>query len=145
MKLMNEMYQPSPVGQRTPETRTVYADDLVRTPPPPERSNVVAGALWMVGVSLVLFFLPLVNGLIGGIVGGYKVGTFKRAMAAALLPAVVVGVGLWLLLAIFHLPVVGMVAGAAVGTWIVLADVGLFIGAGIGAALSPPSGRLKLS
>ncbi|MFN7131407.1 MAG: NAD(P)-binding protein, partial [Myxococcales bacterium] len=70
-------------------------------------ASVVAGSLWMVGISLLLFFLPLVNGVIGGVVGGYKVGSVKRGLTAAILPAVAVAIGLWALLSLFDLAVVG--------------------------------------
>lgn len=99
--------------------------------------SVFVGALWMVVISLALFFLPLINGLIGGIVGGYKVGTIGRALTAAVLPALVVAVGLWIIFVGFDAPIFGIVAGLAAGLLILLSDVGLFIGAAIGAALSP--------
>jgi hypothetical protein len=35
------------------------------------RSSIVGASIWMVLVTLVLLFLPGVNGLIGGAVGGY--------------------------------------------------------------------------
>ena len=89
----------------------------------------------MVFLSLALFFLPLVNGLIAGAVGGYKVGGVGRALVAAILPAAVVAAGLWIVFAFFEAPVWGFLAGAAVGVIILLADVGLFIGAVIGGAL----------
>ena len=99
-----------------------------------ERTNVFLAAVWMVVISLLLFFVPLVNGLIGGAIGGYKAGSIKRGLVAAIIPAVVVAIGLWLVLIAFELPVVGFVAGTAVGFLILLADVGLFIGAAIGGA-----------
>jgi len=104
---------------------------------PRTRSSVVAGSLWMIGITLALFFLPLINGLIGGFVGGYKVGNVGRALIAAILPAVVVAVGLWVLFAIAEAPVWGLVAGLTGATLVVLADVGIFIGAALGGALSP--------
>ena len=98
--------------------------------------SVVTGALLMVAVSLALFFLPLINGLVGVLVGGYAVGTVKRALLAAVLPAVVVGLGLWIIFAIFEAPVLGFFAGMAIGAFVLLSDVGLFLGAAIGGALS---------
>jgi hypothetical protein len=102
-----------------------------------ERTSVVVSALWMVGVSLVLFFLPAINGLIGGAVGGYKAGTPGRAVGAAVLPAVVVFFGVWGLLAAFDHPVIGFISGIAVGVWAVISSIGLFIGALIGGAMAP--------
>lgn len=98
----------------------------------PRRSSVPVASLWMVGLSLVLFFIPGVNGLVGGLVGGYKVGGVGRALIAAILPAIVVGIGLWVLLAAFELPIVGFVAGAAIGILVLFADLGLFLGALVG-------------
>lgn len=103
--------------------------------PAPDRSNIIQGSLWMIGITLALFFLPLINGFIGGLVGGYKVGSAGRALASAVLPAAIVSLGLWLLLALLNLPFVGFLAASAVGLAILFADVGLFIGALIGGAL----------
>jgi hypothetical protein len=90
----------------------------------------------MIGVTLALFFLPLINGIIGGAIGGYKVGGAKRAMLAAILPAAVVAVGLWLLFALAEAPVWGLLAGVTAAALVALADVGIFIGAAIGGALA---------
>jgi hypothetical protein len=108
------------------------------------RDSIVAGSLWMIGVSLVLFFLPAVNGLIGGAVGGYKVGNFKRALGAAILPAVVVGVGLWILLAVFDLPIVGFFSGVAFGLWVVFSSLGVLLGAAVGGAIADSSAHRRL-
>ena len=89
----------------------------------------------MVFLSIALFFIPLLNGLIAGLVGGYKVGGVARALVAAILPGVAAAGGLWIVFALFDAPVWGFVAGAAVGFLILLSDIGLFIGAAIGGAL----------
>lgn len=67
----------------------------------------------MVFLSLALFFFPLVNGLIAGLVGGYKVGSPGRALLAAILPAALVAGGLWVVFALFDAPIRGVLAGAA--------------------------------
>lgn len=103
---------------------------------PRDRSSVVVGSLWMIGVSLLLFFLPLINGVIGGLIGGYKVGGVKRALVAAILPAVVVALGLWVIFFILDAPVWGFLAGVTGALLVVLADVGIFIGAAIGGAMA---------
>lgn len=108
------------------------SDPLARS----ERSSIVAGSLWMIALTLVLFFLPLINGIIGGLVGGYKVGGAGRALLAAILPAVVVAAGLWILFAVADAPVWGLLAGLTGAVLVILADVGIFIGAAIGGALS---------
>ncbi|QRK13153.1 hypothetical protein JQX13_25875 [Archangium violaceum] len=108
------------------------------------RDPIVLGSLWMIGVSLVLFFLPAVNGLIGGVVGGYKVGNVKRALGAAILPAIVVCVGLWLLLAVFNLPVVGFLSGVALGLWVLFSSIGVLVGAAVGGAMAGASSHRRL-
>lgn len=110
----------------------------------PGRASVVTGAAWMVGLSLLLFFLPIINGLVGGFVGGMKVGGVKRALTAAVLPALIVAVGLWILLAILDMPIFGLVAGVAIGMWVLLSDLGLFIGAAIGGAVGTPHHRRRV-
>ena len=106
-----------------------------------ERTNVVVGSIWMLVITVALFFLPLVNGLVGGLVGGYKVGGWKRALAAAVLPAVVASVVLWVLVAAMGAPVWGFVAGTALAVIILLADVGIFLGAIIGGKAAESRGR----
>jgi hypothetical protein len=99
-------------------------------------SSLMVCALWMVGISLVLFFVPALNGLIGGAVGGYKAGSAKRGLVAAILPAIIAGLGIWVLLAVMALPVLGFFAGVAVGFWALLSSIGLLIGAAIGGAMA---------
>lgn len=101
-----------------------------------DRSSILAGSFWMVAISLALFFLPLLNGLIGGLVGGYKVGAVGRALVAAILPAVIVTLGLWLIFALWDAPFWGIVAGLTGGLLVLLADVGIFVGAAIGGLLA---------
>lgn len=100
-------------------------------------TSLVVCALWMIGISMLLFFLPAVNGLIGGAVGGYKAGSATRGLGAAILPAIVSGVGIWVLLAVFDAPVLGFLAGIAVGLWALVSSIGLLVGAAIGGAVSP--------
>lgn len=112
--------------------------------PPERRSGIVAGSLWMVLICLALFFVPLLNGFVGGLVGGYKVGTVRRALTAAVLPAALVAVGLWVLLTLADLPILGLLAGVAVGLAVAISEVGLFIGAALGGVLAanrPPVQR----
>jgi hypothetical protein len=100
------------------------------------RDPILIGTLWMVGISVVLFFLPLINGLIGGLVGGYRVGSPGRAFLAAIIPAIIVAALLFLLLVVLDLPVLGFFGGLAAGVLILLADVGLLLGALIGGAVA---------
>lgn len=105
------------------------------------KTSLVVCALWMVIISVLLFFLPVINGLIGGGVGGYMAGSARRGLGAAVLPAIAAGIGIWLLLAVFNAPVLGFFAGLAFGLWALISSIGLLIGALIGGAVAP--GRLE--
>lgn len=112
-------------------------DALVHGRPSPpavarERSSMITGALWMTGISIALFFIPAINGLVGGLVGGYKIGHVRRALIASLIPAAVVALATWLIIAFTDAPVIGLFAGLAAGILILFADFGLFVGAAIG-------------
>ena len=100
-------------------------------------SSVVVSSLWMIGISMLLFFIPAINGLIGGAVGGYKAGSAPRGVSAAILPSVIVGLLLWSIFAMFDAPVLGFFGGLAVGVWALLSSVGLLIGAAIGGLIAP--------
>lgn len=103
-------------------------------------SSILASSLWMIAISLLLFFLPAVNGLVGGAVGGYKAGSAGRGVVAAVLPSIVVGLSLWGLLAWFDRPVLGFFGGLAVGLWALISSVALLIGAAIGGVMAPDRG-----
>ncbi len=103
-------------------------------------SSIIASSLWMIVISMVLFFLPAINGLIGGAVGGYKAGSAGRGITAAVLPSIVVGVLMWGLIALFDAPVIGFIGGLAVGIWALISSIGLLIGALIGGAIAPARG-----
>lgn len=106
-------------------------------------SSILASSLWMIAISLLLFFLPAVNGLIGGAVGGYKAGSAGRGVVAAVLPSIVVGLSLWGLLASYDRPVLGFFGGLAVGLWALISSVALLIGAAIGGVFAPERGHMS--
>ncbi|HLU06034.1 MAG TPA: hypothetical protein VKZ91_05705 [Woeseiaceae bacterium] len=101
-------------------------------------TSLVVSALWMLVISMLLFFLPALNGLIGGAVGGFKAGSVKRGLTAALLPALAAGLGIWALLAVFNAPIIGFLSGLAFGIWALISSIGLLIGAMVGGAMAPP-------
>ena len=103
-------------------------------------SSILASSLWMIVISLLLFFVPAINGLIGGAVGGYKAGSAGRGITAAVLPSMVVGIVSWALFALFDAPILGVFGGLAVGLWALISSVGLLIGAVVGGAMAPPRG-----
>lgn|SRR5512132_787043 len=103
------------------------------------RGNLWSGMNWMAGLSLLLFWLPVVGPMIAGVVGGWKAGDLRRALLAVFLPAVgtgilvAVGIG-WLT----HLAFWGFLAGLG-GLVLALLNVGpMLVGAiagGIAAGL----------
>lgn len=67
------------------------------------RGSIPAAMGWMLGLSVALFWAPLVGGLIAGFVGGRKAGGVTPAVVAALMPG--------FLLFLFTLLFGGLLAG----------------------------------
>ena len=80
--------------------------------------------LWMLVLSILLFWLPVFGPFIAGLVGGSRAGGVGNALLAALLPAILVGLLIALAGIVLGLPILGA----------------LF--ATIGAAWSPPTRRV---
>ena len=116
-------------------------DDVDRHRGPGRRTGEAGASLWMVGITLLLFFLPCINGVIGGLVGGYKVQGAHRAFMTAILPAAVVGLVLWLLDA----PVLGFASGVPRFGLMVISSAGILLGALIGGAASSRRARRRPS
>jgi hypothetical protein len=100
------------------------------------KSSLIASSLWMIAISLILFFVPVVNGFIGGLVGGYKAGTTLRGIEAALIPALVVALGLGILLAMFHAPTMAVVSGLTGFLVVALSSIGIILGGAVGGLVS---------
>ena len=87
-------------------------------------------------ISILLFWLPGFGPLIAGIIGGKKAGGLINAIIAVFLPAIILGIMLFVFgSALPSDPIIGFVAGA--GSFIlVISNVGpLLIGAIIGGIL----------
>lgn len=97
----------------------------------------MSAALWMIGLSLALFWLPVLGPGIAGFIGGTKAKTMGKAMVAALLPAVLLGMLVAGLLLLFDLPLIGTIAGIGVAIAVLVQDVPMFVGAALGAAVRP--------
>ena len=102
------------------------------------QGSVVAGAVTMLVVSALLFWLPVLGALIAGIVGGRRAGGVGAAFAAVVLPGILLGAGLFFMAStVTGLPVIGALAGVG-GVVLSLAHVGpMLLGACIGGALAP--------
>lgn len=101
------------------------------------KGSVVAGAVWMLVISLILFWLPVIGPLVGGFVGGKRAGSVGGAILAVLLPAIVVGVFLFTFAtALTGFPLIGAVAGSG-GFILCLTGIGpMLVGALIGGAMA---------
>lgn len=101
-----------------------------------ERQGSIGAAItWMLLISLLLFWLPVLGGLIAGFVGGRKAGSVGSAVLAVFLPAIVVFWVMFLLGAsLVGVPLIGFIAGMG-GLVLSLMHVGpLLIGAIFGGA-----------
>jgi hypothetical protein len=85
-------------------------------------------------LAVLLSWLPILGPLLAGFVGGRMIGEEKRALAVALVPAVLLAGVLWLIMAAFDLPVLGAVAGFGALVVIAIQELPLLIGAWFGGA-----------
>ena len=99
--------------------------------------SVLSGTLWMIFISILLFWLPTFGPLIAGIVGGKKSGGVGAGIMAALLPAIIVTILLFTFsTALTTMPVIGAVAGAGIFVLLVVQIGPLLLGAIIGGLMA---------
>jgi hypothetical protein len=100
-----------------------------------KQGSIVSAMWWMFLVSLLLFWMPVLGGLIAGFVGGKKAGSVGSAIVAVFLPGILFFVLLLLLAAsLVGIPLIGIAAPLG-GIWLSILHVGpLLIGAIIGGA-----------
>lgn len=103
----------------------------------PSESRVVSGTLWMIGVSIAIYFLPVANGLIAGTIGGYRIGSPRAALMSALGAVAFTSCLLWMMFTLIPFPMMGnpITQIGAFGL-IFLTDIGLIVGAGIGGVVA---------
>ncbi|MDI3341732.1 MAG: hypothetical protein QJR03_14500 [Sphaerobacter sp.] len=99
------------------------------------QGSLVSAVVWMILLSILLFWLPAIGPLIAEIVAGRKAGDIGTALLAAIIPAILAGLLLFILGTAFALPAVGAIAGAGVLVVLVVNSVPLLVGALIGGAL----------
>ena len=105
------------------------------------RGSIPAAMAWMIGLSAVLFWLPVLGGLIAGYVGGSKAGSLGRALAAVFLPGAIVWISTLLLGGVLAgIPIIGPIFAliAGVGIWAMsfMNIVPLLIGAVVGGKMA---------
>ncbi len=134
VKGMQVPYRSKAMAQRVAVRRREPRAGLV---PGGRRGSIVAGALWMFLLSLLLFWLPVLGPLIAGLVGGKKAGGVGAAIAAVFLPAVFVGILLFVLFTAIGLPLVGVLTGGLAFLTVAVTLIGpLLIGAILGGVLA---------
>jgi hypothetical protein len=99
----------------------------------PDRERFVAGAVTMGLVTVLLFFVPLVNGIIGGMAGGIRVADAGRSIWAGFAAVAPVALALFLVLGLAGAPVLGVPTRPTTLMLIVMACIGILIGAPLGA------------
>jgi hypothetical protein len=98
--------------------------------------SISRGMVWMLVLSILLFWMPVLGPLIAGFVGGRKSGSIGNAIWAALLPSLLIGAFAFFFGSLFTLnPLFGFLAGIG-GVGLALAHVGpLLLAAIVGAAI----------
>jgi hypothetical protein len=99
-----------------------------------QRGSVISGAMWMIVLGLLLFWLPVVGPLIAGFVGGRKAGSMGAALTASIIPALLAAGLLLLIGSVFGLPLIGAIAGAGVFVIIAVETVPMMLAAIVGGA-----------
>lgn len=99
--------------------------------------GVLAGMIWMLVLSLLLFWLPTFGPLIAGAVGGKRAGGVGAGLLAALIPSLLLAGGLaFFATALTGLPLIGVVAGMGTMALLLLEIGPLLVGAIIGGLLA---------
>ena len=96
------------------------------------RGNRLTLTACMVGLTLILYFLPLINGLAGGMVGGFLAGNRKSALEDAGISIILVSLLLGLVFMLMPEPVLGLFGKSFGFALILLADIGILAGAWMG-------------
>lgn len=99
-----------------------------------KKGSITSAFFWMLFLSILLFWLPIIGSLIAGFVGGRKAGSVGRAILAGLLPTIIMVFLSTTVLSSILGGILGAILGGAVGIIIFLSSVILIIGAIIGAA-----------
>jgi len=100
-------------------------------------NSVIKASLWMLLVSVLLFWLPVIGPLLAGIVGGQKAGNVGSAIIAVFLPAIVLAICMFILATVLSgLPLMGLAAGVSGFIWSGINVGPLLLGALIGAVLA---------
>lgn len=101
-----------------------------------ENGSIIVGFLYMLIISILLFWVPLLGPLIAGIVGGSKAGGVGKGIVAAILPSLILAGAIFFLFSSIGIPVVGTILGGATTLIAVGDSIILVIGAIIGGIIA---------
>ncbi|MDA8216579.1 MAG: hypothetical protein M0Z94_03080 [Dehalococcoidales bacterium] len=99
-----------------------------------EHGSVLAGALWMIVLGILLFWLPAIGPFVAGFVGGRVAGSVGGALLAALLPALIVAAAVFVVSIFLLVPFFGLVTAGGIVVGMAISSIPLLIGAAIGGA-----------
>lgn len=97
-----------------------------------DKDSIAVASLIMTGLAILIGWIPIVGPAVAGYIGGRKAGSPGRGFVAGLIPAVIVGILVVMILALFDLPIIGTVTGFAVAIWVAIEAIPLLIAALIG-------------
>ncbi|QRN98424.1 hypothetical protein JRI60_05030 [Archangium violaceum] len=124
--------------------------DVVVIPTPTEgvefkRRGLIIGALTMISVSFITFYIPFLNALLGGVFGGFFAKRWGRAFGAAAIASVAVPAIIAFLYGFDTPDLLYFMYGLGFWGWTALHVVGMFIGAASGVYSRPLADRRGLS
>lgn len=109
----------------------------------PRHNTFIVSVATMVITSLVLFWAPLFNSMLGGAFGGFHARTWGRALAAAAVNSVVVPAIILGAYGFDQPDLLRFFYGLGIWGWVILHVVGSFIGAVCGVASRPLADRRR--
>ena len=102
-----------------------------------KKGSVGSGLFWMLFLSVILFWLPVIGPFLAGLVGGKKAGGVGNALSAVFVPLILLGLLLFgLSSAASGAPVFGALLGTGVIVLVLLELGPLLLGAFIGGLLA---------
>jgi hypothetical protein len=99
-----------------------------------QRGSILSGTLWMVGLAILLFWLPVIGPLIAGFVGGRKSGGIVAGLIASIIPALLAAGLLLLIGTVVGLPLIGAIAGAGLFIILLVETVPMMLASIVGGA-----------
>ena len=105
-----------------------------------DSKGVLPAAMWMFVLGLLLSWLPFVGPAIAGLVGGVQAGSIGAALAASVIPSLLVAGLVLVISALFDIAWIGALLGIGVFMVLVFGSLPLIAGAWLGGTLSERRG-----